>query len=267
MDIDDELLQLYFMGDRLGASVEGMGPGTVPYEQLMQRQWQYPNGTDESDSVRCFVSFANGYKWSGDYEAFAVGWASYITRHHAATSYGRAWRDLFATVKAFEASGGITFDQLTRISRDRNSMGNGCLALAYPCTVYAREVAADPLKLAQAVTMVSHAHPLAQKCVAALVRHFLSGEQIPEDCFPPVSVSNMERWEHTPICPGCLWAAVECSKGETQEEIIRRAVEIGGDTDSYLSIALVLWSVRKQPTEVIADFSGLVDGGGAYRFL
>ena len=138
MSEDDPLLQLYFDGDRIGAPAEGMSGATLDSGQMMRRQQEYPHGTDESDSVRLLVDFASGWQWAGDYEGFAVEWARYMAHHHACTSYGRTWRDHFATVKALEKSGRLDLDRLLTLSRDRNSCGNGCLALAYPAWRYAR---------------------------------------------------------------------------------------------------------------------------------
>lgn len=235
----DPLLQLYFYGDRIGAPAEGMAGATLDFERMMQRQHEYPNGTDESDSVRQFVRFAGGYAWDGDYDGFAVSWARSIAHQHACTSYGRTWRDHFATVRALVKSGNVTIDRLLVLSRDRNSCGNGCLALAYPAWRYAREVGADPYRLARAVTEVSHAHPLAQRCVAALAGCFATGDlsAFPADCFPPPG----EEVRFTHLAPGCLWAALQCAGMATKDDAIRRAAEIGGDVDSYLSLGLLLW--------------------------
>ena len=248
----DPLLQLYFDGDRIGAPAEGMAGATLGYERMLQRQYEYPQGTDESDSVRLFLRFASSQAWDGDYDRLAVGWACFITRHHAVTSYGRTWCSLFALVRHVEKNTGaaISHAKLMEMSRDWNSCGNGCLALAYPAWRYAQQVGADPFRLAQSVTEVSHAHPTAQQCVAALVRYFESGDlaAFTPERLPPAGKGAL----FTPLAPGCLWAALECAGAESKEDAIRRASEIGGDVDSYLSLGLLLWGLRsschrKQP--------------------
>jgi len=241
MLIDDCYMQLYFEGDRMGAPAEGMPGATLSFENIMARQHEYPNGTDESDSVRLFMRFANGYSWDGDYDQFAVEWACYIAEHHAATSYGKTWHSLFGLVRHVEKTTGrpITHTKLLEISRDWNSCGNGCLALAYPAWRHAEDVGADARRLARAATEVSHAHPLAQRCVASLVDFFASGgsSTFDADLLPPVG----REWQFTQTASGCLWAALGCAKGQTKEDVIRSAAEIGGDVDSYLALAMLLW--------------------------
>ncbi|NJC88156.1 MAG: ADP-ribosylglycohydrolase family protein [Desulfuromonas sp.] len=246
MPADDPLLQLYFEGDRLGASAEGMSGATLSFEQIMARRNEHPNGTDESDSVRLFIRYADSDCWDGDYGRFAAGWAAHLTRYHAVTSYGRTWRDLFALVRHVEKTTGrpISYAKLTEMARDRNSCGNGCLALAYPAWRYARTVGGDPYRLARVVTEVSHAHPIAQRCVAALVGCFETGDPstITSDCFPPAGAEAC----FTHLAPGCLWAALECAGEATRDDAIRRAASIGGDVDSYLSLGLLLWGHRNR---------------------
>lgn len=238
---DDPWIEFYFEGDRLGASAEGMPGSRLTAEEMLRRQGEHPEGTDESDLVRLFQRFVHAWDWTGDVESFAAAWAVFVTRHRRATRYGRTWRHLFHLVRYWTKTYDrpIGYGELVAVARDVNSCGNGCLALVYPAVRYAREVDADPYRLAGAVAEVSHAHPTAQRCVWALVHFFLDADDtcFTTECLPPSG--EEERYTH--LAPGCLWAAVQCAGAQTKHEAVQMAARIGGDVDSYLSLGLLLW--------------------------
>lgn len=145
----DEGLEAYRLGDSLGAAWEGQRPGwqQTSYEKIMDRSGMYPRGTDESDTVDCFLAFDANYEFDGNLEALLVNWARWHAQHHGATRYGNTWKDYFRTVKSLDKSGQLTSERLRQIALDRNhggSAGNGCLALALPVYAYAKKINLRP---------------------------------------------------------------------------------------------------------------------------
>lgn len=242
---DDPWIEFYFEGDRLGASAEGMPGSRLTAEEMLQRQGEHPEGTDESDLVRLFQRFVRTWDWTGEVEPLAAAWAVFVTRHRRATRYGRTWRHLFHLVRYWSKTHGrpIHYGELVAVAREVNSCGNGCLAVVYPAVVYAQGIGTDPYPLVQAVTEVSHAHPMAQRCVTALANNFVSANDagFMPDCLPPVG----DEEGYTALAPGCLWAALQCAAAKTKFEAVEVAARIGGDVDSYLSLGLLLWGWRQ----------------------
>ena len=53
----NELIDLYYAGDSIGAMAEGCSGGTVPFEKVITGVQAFPNGTDESDTARLFLRY------------------------------------------------------------------------------------------------------------------------------------------------------------------------------------------------------------------
>lgn len=243
--VEDALIQLYCEGDRLGAPFEGQeGPTAYDHRDVLKRAGMYPDGTDESDTVRLFIRFANGYRWAGDDQEFAVAWCDFHERHRAATSYGRTWRDHFTLVAWLRKQGCLNYQSLARVALDREggtgSAGNGALALAYPACLFAREVGADPQRLAETLTLASHAHPKAVESMRLLVAFFCGRRSLASlQIDPGVGSGNLHRY--SVLAPCTLLMAARCAELASKEEVVAQAVANGGDVDSILGLALLLW--------------------------
>ena len=244
----DHLLDFYFAGDRLGAPFESAGNHPIPMAEMLSCGKRFPYGTDESDLVRNFVRFTQQYRWIGCSQHFAVEWAKFITANHRHTYYGKTWRALFSLVRFLRKNRkDITFDRLSRIATDMNSCGNGILALAYPAWRYANAVGADPFHLVRDLGSVSHPHELVRMCMGSLIWHFLTNGKtrpLAELILPEVCEPDYPGMTH--LAPGCIWAAFECASGKSVSDVIRKACQISGDVDSYLSLALLLWGFRHE---------------------
>lgn len=243
----DYLIELYCQGDRFGAPFESAGNAPVSFSDMMANRDRFPTGTDESDLVHNFIRFTKQYQWRGDGKHFAVEWAKFITANHRHTSYGKTWRELFALVRFLRKNRkDITFEGLSRIAKDVDSCGNGILALAYPAWRYSKVVDADPFNLIHDLAAVSHANDLAKICLSSLIWHFSTrGKTRPpaELILADFPEANYRMVTH--LAPGCLLAAFECAQGKKLEDVLETACQIGGDMDSYLSLALLLWGFKR----------------------
>jgi hypothetical protein len=231
-------MDLYYMGDSIGAIAEGGAGGTVSYEHAVTGLKAYPRGTDESDTARLFIEYCA----SIDIENFSVtDWYAYHTKHRAATSYGKTWQDHFLTIDyILKKTGELNYDHLVAISKDRGSNGNGCLALAYPIVTIFADRAEEIADL-----MTAGTHFLARPTMKLLIGYFQgrkSLEDVINEAFP---TQRTDGWELTPLSHGCLWAAATIAAEPHLESVIVRGLEEGGDVDSYLSLALLIWGVKK----------------------
>jgi hypothetical protein len=234
----DDPIELYYKGDSIGAIAEGGAGGTVSYEQAINGLKAYPKGTDESDTARLFLKYCTTI----DPENFSVtDWYAYHTRHRAATTYGKTWQDHFLTIEHFlKKPGELDYDRLVSLSKDRGSNGNGCLALAYPIVMIFAERAEEIADLITAGT-----HDLARPTMKLLVRYFQGRKSLDDLINEAFPTKRTDGWELTPLSHGCLWAAASIADGTHLEDVIMRALEEGGDVDSYLSLALLIWGVKK----------------------
>lgn len=240
------VIAAYQLGDRLGAPWES---GDVlltnrSMEEIQARENEYPNGTDESDIVRCFLSFADSYRYEGR-DKLLLDWCAYHQRHHRASGYGRTYRDHFALVKHLIQKGQLNLDIIFQVSAERNSFGNGCLALVYPVACYAASIGEDPKELAQNFTRLTHANSRAVNAVNILLRIILNPQEAPQIA-QEICVDGISREELIVACPSnvpadwtfayALFAALQGSR----EGVILTAVNMGGDVDSVLALASMI---------------------------
>jgi hypothetical protein len=235
-------LSSYMYGDRIGAPFEG--GGTFTLEDALRRQSEYPNGTDESDIVRCFMEFMADPSTRGYESGWRLAaWAEFVTKNRRATRYGGTWSRFFALVRFLD---NVSYDKLVEISKDANSFGNGCLPLA----VCAAEYQFYPEMLEQLIVMTHH-HPDA--LLACRMVCFMTGKSLNRSMeFAPTSadddrlaafeaLDDSRLADVTPHALGCLVAARRCAAGASEmSDIIARAGRIGGDVDSYMALAFFL---------------------------
>jgi len=238
------LLALYYYGDQVGAVAEGASPGAVSYERaITEGPKRYPHGTDESDTVRLFVDWAK----SEDTGESLANWCDYHERNRRVTTYGKTWRDHFATVKSLRKQGVLKFGRLTLISMDRDSLGNGALNLVFPSFA----LGLDLLDMHDLVK-ITHAHEDSLTVARELFLYFSqnsSGYNLLTRSFGVTQKLNLpfdpETFNLTELAPHCLCAAIITSMHKTVEDCIRFALSKGGDVDSYLSLGLLLWGFRQ----------------------
>lgn len=236
------LMALYRAGDSIGAVAEGGGPGTVSYEDAMKGITMYPKGTDETDSANLFLEYA---KDVGTKDIGIYGWSTYHLDHKSCTSYGKTWKDHFATVKAIRDYPRHEFAKtIMEISKDRDSWGNGCLSLSYP-------MAYCGLSATQASIILMSSH-YRSSTVATDAFSYFSGlftldqlEALAEINIGKTGQTGGDFFAATPLSPQCLWAAVQVAKQPTTEEAIKFALSKGGDVDSYLSLGLLIWGFER----------------------
>ncbi len=240
------VIAAYLLGDRLGAPWE---TGDVlltnrSLEVIQARGSEYPNGTDESDIVRCFLSFVQNYRYEGR-EKLLLDWCVYHQRHHRASGYGRTYRDHFGLVKQLIKERQLNLDTIFRISAERNSFGNGCLALVYPVACYAASIGENPTELAQDFTRLTHAQPRAVNAVNDLLRIILN----PKETLlvaREIGIEGISREELIKVYPSNVpadWTlayALYAALHGNREDVILTAVNMNGDVDSVLAVALML---------------------------
>ena len=230
----NEPVDLYYAGDSIGAVAEGAAGGKVSFDKAITGLQAFPNGTDEADTARLFLRYCN--KVSVD-NFDVLDWYAYHTHHRSAAMYGKTWRDHFNTVDyILKKNGQLDYNHLLQLSKDRDSNGNGCLALAYPIATLFDDRA---LAVAEQVTAATHIMAVPTMRIAVA---FFQGEktldEVIAESFPP---HRNDLWDLTPLSHACLCAAAIVAREETIEGVIRLALAKGGDVDSYLSLGLLMW--------------------------
>lgn len=226
-------IDLYYAGDSIGAMAEGATPGAVSFEKAITGLQAFPSGTDESDTARLFLRYCSEV---GTDNFDVLGWYAYHTRNRAATSYGKTWRDHFSTVEyILKKNGQLDYDHLLRLSKDRGSNGNGCLALAYPiATLFGEKAQA----VAEQVTAATHI--MAVQTMRIAVDFFQGKKTLDEVIAESFPQHRTDLWDLTPLSHACLCAAASVARKETMEDVIRLALAKGGDVDSYLALGLLM---------------------------
>ena len=224
----NELIDLYYAGDSIGAMAEGCSGGTVPFEKAITGLQAFPNGTDESDTARLFLRYCAEV---GVDDFDVLDWYAYHARHRAATSYGKTWRDHFNTVGyILKKNGQLDYDHLLQLSRDRGSNGNGSLALAYPIVKTFPDRAQEVSDRVTAAT-----HIMAVPTMRIAVAFFLGQKSLDEVIAESFPQDRDDLWKLTPISHACLCAAATIAKEETIEGVIRLALAKGGDATPVTS--------------------------------
>jgi ADP-ribosylglycohydrolase len=229
---EDRLIKLYMEGDAIGAPYEGKEMFAPPRMDLAPRL----GGTDETDTVRCWEEFRRSGK-----DINPLDWARYFTYNHKPCGYGKAYPDFFQLVKYLDKRGALEYEKLVEISKDRNSMGNGCLALVYPLVCLADEQGLDaPSGLVREYTMMTHAHPVALGACDELADIFWGRNEPVVFGYAEVQYPVEGIGGHADAM-STLHTALWCAQKATKEEVTKECIFIGGDTDSTLALSLLLW--------------------------
>lgn len=228
--INRQLVELYMEGDAIGAPYENKPTFEAPRLELAPK----PGGTDETDMVRCWLAFlASGQ------EVTPVNWARFFAKNYRPCGYGKTYPDFFRLVQYLDKRGKLTYAKLLEISEDRCSFGNGCLALVYPLVCYANEHNLNPYQLVRTYTEMTHAH-LNALDACALLTSILWGDNEPVVFgYAEITRPEIVRVDAMSTLGIALW----CAQKETKAEVIQECLYIGCDTDSTLSLALLLWGV------------------------
>ena len=231
-----KLMRFYYIGDSIGAMAEGGAGSTVGYERALIGLKAYPKGTDESDTARLFIRYCSEV---GIENLSVPDWYAYHTKHRAAAKYGKTWQDHFNTVEyILKKNGALDYDQLVKLSVDRGSNGNGCLALAYPI---ARLFPEQAHTSSEAITQGTHY--LALPVMRLAIQFFLDKKTLDEVIDDPLLKSWGDPLQLKPLSHGCLYAAALIAKERTLKDVIKKALEIGCDVDSFLSTGALMWGI------------------------
>ena len=249
MIFNPAVIAAYQLGDRLGAPWESGDIALTDRSmvEIQARENEYPNGTDESDIVRCFLSFVEDYQYEGR-DKLLLDWCVYHQRHHQASGYGRTYRDHFGLVKHLIKERQLNLDTIFRISAERNSFGNGCLALVYPVSCYAASIGEDPTELAQNFTRLTHANSRAVNAVNILLRIIQHPQEAPLVA-REIGVEGISMEELIKTYPSNVpadWTlayALFVARRGSHEDVIMTVVNMGGDVDSLMAIALMIWEI------------------------
>lgn len=182
-------------------------------------------------------------------------------RHNGASGYGRTYRDHFGLVKHLIKERQLNLDTIFRISAERNSFGNGCLALVYPVHCYAKDNGLPAWDLVEAFTRIVYTHPMALKAVRLL--HDLI--EIAESCGDPFDIESgepcvreffrhgielspaefIERYPDNVVALHTLFHALYgAHDARSEEDVIVKTVNLGGDADSVLATAMLIWALK-----------------------
>lgn len=249
--INHEIIEAFKCGDRSGLPFEGGQPfpATVN-ENKLQLAMKSLHGSDESSIVDCFTAFASSYQYSTR-EQFIWDWCLYHQQHHG-TGYGRTYRDHFQLVKYIGKAPSLYIDlhrviaKLQEIATDANSFGNGSLAIVYPAYCYAQVIGEQPQDFVRYLVSFTHANQDAMQAVSLLCRFIEQPELIADYCVEDDEEFKQRYCQLHATAYNTLMAAVRCAMQETDVDVIREGLRIGGDTDSVLATAMLLWKLRQQ---------------------
>jgi len=211
-------------------------------------------GSDESSIVDCFVNFIERYRYTTD-EQFVWDWLCYHQQHHG-TGYGRTMRDHFNLVGHLRRNGDIypdlrsKIDKLAEIAADADSFGNGCLPLCYPAYCYAKTIGKEPVEFVRYLTSFTHSNPDAMEAVTRLCSFIEDPATIAifyEDSGAASDEVFLKRYcTGHPTAFHTLVTAVKCAMKETELDVIREGVRVGGDVDSVLATAMLVWTIKQK---------------------
>lgn len=260
----NEAIELFKLGDRIGAPYESgclnISFKRIPIEEIRLGYQRSGRGTDESDTVDCFLRFTEGYHHFESPEKFIMDWFVFHSKHRAASGYGRTYKDHFRTVLTLNAKGKLTLSELLVISEDRNSYGNGCLFLVYPLYRYFTELGMAPEEKAMWVCEIgrlSHAHPIAVDAVR-LLHDIVDRRDLLASCRPPyieeflttnidlLPDDFMKVYPDNVRAPHTLFYALYCVRhAESLNEVAVKVIGFGGDTDSVCALAFMIYNLLK----------------------
>ena len=239
-----EVIEAYKKGDRAGLSFEGSGAWIEASEARIQAALKNTYGSDESSMVDCFVAYAGRCDMTLDLDSWTWGWLVYHQQNHG-TGYGKTMKDHFALVKYLEQnSGNLTVQQklakVRAIADEVNSFGNGCLSIVYPAYYYAAETGQDPRAFVLHLTSYTHTHADAKSAVNLLLDIIEGKGYTP----PTEEYLRENQILEVPTASNTLQAAMYIADAQTGEEVIRRGIRAGGDADSTLATAMLLWALK-----------------------
>ena len=257
--INTEWVEAYKWGDRVGLPFEGGTMFQSVDEQRLQLALKSNRGSDESSIVDCFIRFVESYTYTA-LDQFVWDWLSYHQLHHG-TGYGRTYRDHFALVKYMRKHTEKYPDlqsklaKLLEISTDADSYGNGALAIVYPAYCYALAIDEDPAEFVRHITSYTHANPDVLEAVTRLCLFIEAPETIAQ-FYEDSYAADDDEFKRC-YCTGhatasnTLVTAVKCSMKNDELGVIRETIRIGGDTDSTLATAMLIWSLRGSVSQCI----------------
>lgn len=247
------IINAYCLGDRIGSFFEGYSKG-FDYDmalKLMAVDGGCLAGTDESDIVNTFGLFGMSYGVNGliyeDLREAALKWFVFHAEHRKSVRYGKSYKRHFALVRLLNSTGSLDYDRMMELSKDQNSFGNGALALALPLYIlWERSMRGyHPTAFVSTFVRPVHFHRDVEKAFSILWDFFVRGSY--EQLFKLMNERDM-FWvsaERTPHVLGCLATAAYCAHEAVEpRDILRNASLIGGDVDSYLSLAFLIHQYR-----------------------
>ena len=128
-----------------------------------------------------------------------------------------------------------------------NSKGNGAGFRSIPAAYVAKNLN-QVKKLSQAITSITHNHPLGIKYAeATAVAAFLAlttknkdliSETLERDYFKIPKLEDLNDYQYSELIENCVPQAIACfMEGTNFEQTLRNAIAIGGDSDTIAAIA------------------------------
>lgn len=249
--INLDYIEAFKWGDRAGLPFEGgqLFPAAINEERL-QLAMKSIQDSDESSIVDCFIAFTSSYQYTTR-EQFVWDWLVYHQQHHG-TGYGRTYRDHFQLVKYIGKAPSqylnlqSVITKLQEIATDANSFGNGSLAIVYPAYCYAQAIGEEPQDFVRYLVSFTHANQDALRAVTLLCSFIEQPALIADYCVEDDEEFKQRYCQLHATAYNTLMAAVRCAMQETEVDVIREGLRIGGDTDSVLATAMLLWKLRQQ---------------------
>lgn len=247
---DINCLEAFKRGDRVGLVFEN-SPMFQPINQERLEMAMLSNqGSDESSIVDCFLKFVRGYDYITR-DQFVWDWLVYHELHHG-TGYGKTYKDHFNLVsyirKHSKKYPDLTsrLNKLGEIAKEANSFGNGSLALVYPAYYYACVVGEEPNEFVRYVTTFTHTHEDAMNAEKLLCRFIENPRYLVEYLVPTESeLKQLYCMSSQVTAYNTLLTALFIADVDTEVGVIRRGLWVGGDTDSTLATALLLWTLKQ----------------------
>lgn len=241
------IIEAYKRGDRAGLPFEGNQMWLDVPEERIRLVLKSAQGSDESSIVDCFLAYVDRNPWSGDLDGWLWEWLVYHQQHHG-TGYGGTYRDHFSLVAFLNRrrSGDTAEQKLAKvreIADEVDSFGNASLALVYPLYQYASsnipECSARDMVLW--FTRHSHTNIDAYKAVHRLI-DAIDGDHIDS---PGEDYIRRECCAEHATAWNTLMTAAFIADVETEDELYRRGIWVGGDADSTMAAAGLLWALKQ----------------------
>lgn len=244
--MDMKIIEAYKKGDRVGLPFEGKGVWLEIPEKRIQLALKSSQGSDESSIVDCFLGYAAQHPWNGDMDSWLWGWLLYHQQNHG-TGYGRTYKKHFNLVRFLNKRRSAypvvqKLAKVLEIAADENSFGNASLALVYPLYQYARaNITEIPARdVVTLFTHHSHSNANALKAVNRLM-DAIDGSHIES---PGEDFIRLGNCAAKATAWNILMTAAFIADVETEDELYRRGIWVGGDTDSTLATAALLWMLK-----------------------